>query len=57
LGTRKVVNIPWGFQKRLFHVTVPPGVSEGTKLRLADMGKTIDDKSRGDLYLRIRIGE
>lgn len=57
LGTRKVVNIPWGFQKRLFHVTVPPGVSEGTKLRLADMGKKIDDRNRGDLYLRIRIGE
>ena len=57
LGTRKVVNIPWGFQKRLFHVTVPPGVREGTKLRLTGMGKRIHDRNRGDLYLRIRIGE
>ena len=55
LGTRKVVNIPWGFQKRLFYVTVPPGVNEGTKLRLAGMGKRIDDRNRGDLYLRIMI--
>ena len=57
LGTRKVVNIPWGFQKRLFNVTVPPGVSEGAKLRLAGMGKKIDDRNSGDLYLRISIGE
>ena len=57
LGTRKLVNIPWGFQKRLFHVTVPPGVNEGAKLRLAGMGKGIDDRNRGDLYLRIRVGE
>jgi hypothetical protein len=54
-GTRKLVNIPWGFQKRLFTVTVPPGVREGTKLRLAGMGKRIDDRDRGDLYLKVMI--
>lgn len=54
-GTRKLVNIPWGFQKRLFTVTVPPGVREGTKLRLAGMGKRIDDRNRGDLYLKVTI--
>ena len=54
-GTRKLVNIPWGFQKRLFTVTVPPGVREGTKLRLAGMGKRIDDRNRGDLYLKVMI--
>jgi membrane associated rhomboid family serine protease len=53
LGTRKVVNIPWGFQKRLFHVTVPPGVSEGTKLRLADMEprrSIFKDQDRGIIH-------
>ena len=54
-GTRKLVNIPWSFQKRLFTITVPPGVREGTKLRLAGMGKRIDDKKRGDLYLKVMI--
>jgi membrane associated rhomboid family serine protease len=55
LGTRKLVNIPWGFQKRLFYVTAPPGVQEGTMLRLAGMGKQYDDNKRGDLYLRVAI--
>jgi membrane associated rhomboid family serine protease len=55
LGTRKIVNIPWGFQKRLFYVTVPPGVNEGTTLRLAGLGRPVDRDKRGDLYLRIVI--
>ena len=55
LGTRKLVNIPWGFKKRLFYVTVPPGAHEATTLRLAGMGKEVDRGKRGDLYLRITI--
>jgi membrane associated rhomboid family serine protease len=54
-GTRKLVNIPWGFQKRIFRVTVPPGVREGTTLRLAGMGRQIDGARRGNLYLRVEI--
>ena len=54
-GTRKLVNIPWGFQKRLLRVIVPPGVREGTTLRLAGMGRQIDDRKRGDLYLKVTI--
>jgi membrane associated rhomboid family serine protease len=54
-GTRKVVNIPWAFKKRLFRVTVPPGVKEGTVLRLGGMGKEIDAETRGDLYLKVKI--
>lgn len=57
LGTRKLVNIPWGFQKRLFMVTVPPGVNQGTLLRLGGMGKRIDDEHRGDLFLKVMIRE
>lgn len=55
IGTRKLVNIPWGFQKRLFNVLVPPNVSEGTVLRLKGLGKIIPDGQRGDLLLKVRI--
>jgi membrane associated rhomboid family serine protease len=54
-GTRKLINIPWGFQKRLFRVTVPPGVHHGTTLRLTGMGKQVDAEQRGDLYLKVLI--
>ncbi len=53
-GTRKLVNIPWGFQKRLFSVTVPSGVTDGTNLRLEGMGKQWEE-GRGDLYLKVEI--
>jgi membrane associated rhomboid family serine protease len=55
-GTVKLVNIPWGFQKRVFKVNVPPGVVEGTGLRLAGMGRQMGDR-RGDLYLKVSIRE
>jgi membrane associated rhomboid family serine protease len=55
IGTQKLVNIPWGFQKRIVKVIVPPGVKEGSKLRLKGLGKTISDSQRGDLYLKVAI--
>jgi hypothetical protein len=54
-GTRKVVNIPWGFYTRLIRVTVPPGVVEGSSLRLRGLGRRLPDGERGDLYLKLRI--
>jgi membrane associated rhomboid family serine protease len=54
-GTNKLVNIPWGFHKRLFKVAVPPGVKEGNRLRLRGLGKAIDSNQRGDLYLKVNI--
>ncbi len=54
-GTKKMVAIPWGFHKPLYKVTVPPGVKQGTRLRLAGMGKTIPDHKKGDLFLTIHI--
>ncbi|MDH3343859.1 MAG: rhomboid family intramembrane serine protease [Desulfobacteraceae bacterium] len=54
-GTKKLVNIPWGFQKRIVKVIVPPGVKEGSKLRLKGLGKTTSDGQRGDLYLKVAI--
>lgn len=54
-GTQKLVNIPWGFQKRIVKVIVPPGVQEGSKLRLKGLGKVTSDGQRGDLYLKVSI--
>lgn len=54
-GTRKLVNIPIGLQKRIYRVAVPPGVADGTVLRLAGMGRISDDGQKGDLYLKVRL--
>ncbi len=54
-GTRKLVNIPWGFQKRLFRVTVPPDIRDGSQLRLKGMGKRLPDGQKGDIYLKVII--
>jgi len=55
VGTQKLINIPKGFQKRIVKVIVPPGVKEGSKLRLKGLGKTGADGQRGDLYLKVMI--
>ena len=55
LGTHKLVNIPWGFQKRIFRVTIPPGISDAMTLRLAGLGKQAEGRKRGDLYLKVVI--
>jgi membrane associated rhomboid family serine protease len=55
VGTQKLINIPKGFQKRIVKVIVPPGVKEGSKLRLKGMGKTGSDGQQGDLYLKVMI--
>lgn len=54
-GTRKTVNIPWGFHNRFFQVSVPAGAKEGTLLRLTGLGKIMPDGQRGDLYLHVVI--
>jgi membrane associated rhomboid family serine protease len=55
-GTVKLVNVPWGFRKRVLRVNVPEGVVEGTTLRLAGMGRKMGERS-GDLYLKVNIRE
>jgi membrane associated rhomboid family serine protease len=57
VGTSKLVNIPWGFQKRLFRVNVPPGITDATTLRLAGLGRLAPDHRRGDLFLKVVITE
>lgn len=55
-GVRKLINIPHGFHKRLFNVIVPPGVKEGTLLRLKGLGKSAyQSAEKGDLYLKVVI--
>lgn len=54
-GTHKLVNIPWGFQTRLFKVLVPAGMQDGSKLRLKGLGKQVSAGQRGDLFLKVVI--
>ena len=56
-GTSKIVNIPWGFHNRMVKIFVPPGVSEGTTIRVADFGKIMPDGNRGNLMLKVEIRE
>ncbi len=53
LGTRKFVTIP--YRRRTVAVTIPPEMSDGTRLRLRGMGRTSPHGERGDLYLTVKI--
>jgi hypothetical protein len=55
VGGKKMINIPWGFYKRLYRVSIPAGVAEGTVLRLGGQGKQTSDGRRGDLFLKVKI--
>lgn len=55
LGSKKLVNIPWGFQKRLINVKIPPGIKNGQQLKLKSLGKLTPEGGRGDLYLKVQI--
>ncbi len=54
-GSRKLVNIPWGYQKRLLNVRVPAGIQEGKILKLKSLGKLTPTGGRGDLLLKVKI--
>ena len=54
-GARKLVNIPEGFKKRMFLLNIPPGTSDGSKLRLPGLGSQLDRKRRGDFYLKVKV--
>ncbi|VEN74693.1 Rhomboid family intramembrane serine protease [Candidatus Desulfarcum epimagneticum] len=54
-GSKKIVNIPWGFHKRLFRVHAPAGITGDQTLRLKGMGKTMPDGQRGDMLLKVVI--
>jgi len=54
-GTRKLVAVPQGLKKKNIVVTIPPGIEDGTRLRLRGLGRTDRDGNRGDLYLQVRL--
>jgi membrane associated rhomboid family serine protease len=54
-GTNKMISLPRGLQKRTLRVTIPPGVEEGTRLRLKGLGMEDEDGQRGDLFLEVQI--
>jgi membrane associated rhomboid family serine protease len=55
LGTKKILSIPSGPEKRLLKVTVPPGSRDGSVIRLAGAGRQLGDGTRQDIYLRIKV--
>ena len=55
MGSRKLINVPWGFHKQILSVTVPPGISTGKILRLKGIGRIMPDGSRGDLLLKVIV--
>jgi membrane associated rhomboid family serine protease len=54
-GARKLISIPQGLKKRSLLVTIPPGMHEGTRLRLKGLGQRDREGNRGDLFLEVRI--
>jgi len=56
-GARKLVSIPQGLRKRTIMVTIPPGVDEGTRLRLKGLGRRDSEGNRGDLFLEVQIAD
>jgi len=54
-GTKKMISIPQGLRKRTLMITIPPGVEEGTRLRLRGSGKQGKDGEQGDLFLDVHL--
>jgi curved DNA-binding protein len=55
-GTRRTVTLASDGTRRSFEVTVPAGVTDGQRIRLAGQGGRGSDGARnGDLYLVVRI--
>ncbi len=54
-GTKKMINIPWGFYNRFYNVFVPSNTRDGALLRLKGLGRLTSDSQRGDLFLKVQI--
>ena len=55
-GTRRTVTLTGDGTRRSFEVTVPAGVTDGQRIRLAGQGgRGSDGAGNGDLYLIVRI--
>ena len=57
-GSVRPVNVRHGSKTQTYQVKVPPGVTEGQKLRLAGRGEPGSGGGQaGDLYLRVRLAK
>ena len=54
-GTRKTVNLAWGFYKKPHTITVPANIKHNDTICVHGMGKSIDGINKGDLILKISI--
>ncbi len=54
-GSSKLINIPWGFKKRIFKIKIPSGIRNGQQLKLKNKGKANDFGARGDIILKVAI--
>jgi DnaJ-class molecular chaperone len=55
LGADRPVTLDWARGREEIRVTIPPGISPGTRLRLRGKGRLRADGSRGDAYLVVEI--
>ena len=53
-GGEENVTYKWGNRTKKLMVKIPPGVKQGTRIRLRGAG-AVADKKQGDLYLHIKI--
>jgi curved DNA-binding protein len=57
-GSVRTVNVTHGDRRESHQVKIPPGISEGQKLRLAGRGESgSGGGENGDLYLRVRFAK
>ncbi len=54
-GAKKRISVSQGLYRPLYRVVIPAGVRQGTRLRLAGLGRTTPSGERGDLFLQIEI--
>jgi|YNPBryantNP2012_1023418.scaffolds.fasta_scaffold00525_19 membrane associated rhomboid family serine protease len=57
LGTKKLIAVPYGERKRSFLITIPPGITDGSIIRLKGLGRRDPYGIVGDLYLKIDVTE
>ena len=53
-GTRKMISVPGDATRRTFMVKIPPETENGTRIRLAGLGRKSGNRA-GDIYLKISV--
>jgi membrane associated rhomboid family serine protease len=55
VGASKLVTVPYGLQRRVYRVIVPPGIAAGKVLRLKGQGRPDENGRKGDVLLKVII--